>query len=99
MTDYSKREPRFLVFSVDVAEGKTVTFDSYSNKKDKDKGVVKNNEDEKSEKVTYHKELGINIDHIMASGTVPEFYDYRQINGKKFWDGGLLSNVPFRELL
>ena len=35
----------------------------------------------------------------MASGTVPEFYDYKQIDGRKFWDGGLLSNTPFRELL
>jgi hypothetical protein len=35
----------------------------------------------------------------MASNTVPEFYDYREINGHKFWDGGMLSNTPFRELL
>ena len=42
---------------------------------------------------------GITIDHVMASGTLPEFYDYRYINGRKFWDGGLLSNTPFRELL
>jgi NTE family protein len=36
----------------------------------------------------------------MASGTLPEFfYDYKEINGRKFWDGGLLSNTPFRELL
>ena len=36
----------------------------------------------------------------MASGTLPEFYDFRQDIGKrKFCDGGLLSNTPFRELL
>jgi hypothetical protein len=42
---------------------------------------------------------GVSIDHVMASGTFPEFYDYKQIDGRKFWDGGLLSNTPFRELL
>ena len=30
LTDYNKNEPRLLVFAVDVAEGKTVTFDSLS---------------------------------------------------------------------
>jgi len=65
---------------------------------------------------------GITLDHVMASGTLPEFYDYATVpidytkNGKSektneecneiekfnmryFWDGGLLSNTPFRELL
>ena len=42
---------------------------------------------------------GITIDQVMASGTIPEFYDYRTINGRQFWDGGLLSNTPLRELL
>lgn len=59
----------------------------------------------------------------MASGTVPEFYDYakvpmdiqtensssekvdaqfnktEKIDIRYFWDGGLLSNTPFREVL
>jgi predicted acylesterase/phospholipase RssA len=42
---------------------------------------------------------GITIDHIMSSGTLPKFYDFREIGGHKFCDGGLLSNTPFRELL
>ena len=53
--------------------------------------------------------------HVMASGTLPDFYDYAEIpldptvkqNGQDenseeiryFWDGGLLSNTPLRELL
>ncbi len=37
---------------------------------------------------------GINIDHIMASGTLPEYYDYKELIRHKFWDGGL-SNTPF----
>ncbi|MDQ3888123.1 MAG: patatin-like phospholipase family protein [Thermoproteota archaeon] len=42
---------------------------------------------------------GIKIDHIMASGTLPIFYDYQDVDGHKLWDGGLLSNTPFREFL
>lgn len=34
-TSWDKREPRLLVISVDVAEGKTVAFDSYHKKKQK----------------------------------------------------------------
>jgi predicted acylesterase/phospholipase RssA len=101
-TDYRKKEPRFLIFSVDVAEGKTVTFDSYSKNNGYENtktDLEKNINEKESEKKFNHAYGGINIDHIMASGTLPEFYDYRDINERKFWDGGLLSNIPFRELL
>ena len=35
----------------------------------------------------------------MASSCLPEIYAYEDIDGRKFWDGGLLSNTPIRELL
>jgi hypothetical protein len=35
----------------------------------------------------------------MASASAPEFYDYEEISGRKFWDGGMLSNTPIRELI
>ena len=35
----------------------------------------------------------------MASASKPEFYDYEEIDGRKFWDGGMLSNTPIRELI
>jgi NTE family protein len=79
-TSHEKNQPRLLVFSVDAAEGKTVTFDSYS-------------------KADSSRKSGVKIGHVMASGTLPEFYDYKEIDGRKFWDGGLLSNTPFRDLL
>ncbi len=112
----NRREPRLLVFSIDVLEGKTVTFDSYP----------KANGSRKSEYGEYLKESrtyqhvikypGVTLEHVMASGTLPEFYDYAEVpldqtikkknlnNGdnndiRYFWDGGLLSNTPFRELL
>jgi NTE family protein len=88
-TSWSNREPRLLLISVDVAEGKTVAFDSYHTKT------------EDPENSLYEGD-GITIDHVMASGTIPVFYKFREIptkGGRKFCDGGILSNTPFRELL
>jgi NTE family protein len=42
------------------------------------------------------------INHVMASGTLPLLYKFREIPtkaGRKLCDGGILSNTPFRELL
>ena len=86
-TSHDKKQPRLLVVSVDVADGKTVTFDSYYKEINGSKNSL------------YVYGDGIGIDHIMASGTLPEFYDYRKIGRRNFCDGGLLSNTPFRELL
>ena len=50
---------------------------------------------------SYEKDVdeGIKIQHVMASASKPEFYDYEEISGRKFWDGGMLSNTPIRELV
>jgi NTE family protein len=88
-TSWRNREPRLLVISVDVADGKTVAFDSYHTKAE-DPGN------------SLYEGDGITIDHVMASGTIPIFYKFREIpakGGRKFCDGGILSNTPFRELL
>ena len=78
-TSWNKREPRLLVISVDVSEGKTIAFDSYHTKDDSKNGVYEGD--------------GITIDHIMASGTVPLFYKFRVIHGRSFYDGGFLNNT------
>jgi len=111
-------QPRLLLFSIDVAEGETVTFDSYPKEDGSRKSEYGDNP-----KLVIEYDDGISIDHVMASGTVPEFHDYAPIktqskgsgqNNKDeacrtntsdnestryFWDGGWLSNTPFRELL
>ena len=86
VTSLEKKQPRLLLVSVDVALGKTEIFDSYHEKVEDPRNSL------------YPSE-GITIDHIMASGTIPEFYDFRVIGERQFCDGGLLSNTPFRELL
>jgi len=88
-TNWNNKEPRLLLISVDVAEGKTVAFDSYHTKAEDPKNSL-------------YEGDGITIDHVMASGTIPIFYKFREIptkGGRKFCDGGILSNTPFRELL
>lgn len=37
--------------------------------------------------------------HVMASASIPLFYQFEEIEGEKFCDGGVLSNTPLREVL
>ena len=62
----SHPEPRLLAISVDVEEGETVTFDSYVRKSEYG--------DYKPRTIKYDK--GIMVEHILASASVPEHYDY-----------------------
>ena len=128
-TSIDKKEPRLLAISVDVEEGETVTFDSYVKEKGTDTrkseyGDYKPGVDGK--KGTYERTIkydnGIMAEHIMASASVPEHYDYTLVpkeydytkteeeksvdiqsndldNYSRFWDGGVLSNTPLRELI
>ena len=110
----SLTEPRLLAVTVDVEEGETVTFDSYP----KADGSRKSEYGERT--IKYDK--GIMVEHILASASVPEHYDYTLVpkeydytkteeeklvdienynleNYSRFWDGGVLSNTPLRELI
>jgi NTE family protein len=111
-TCFDKGEPRLLVTAVDIAEGITVTFDSYKKSDSKRKteyrsgekyGRTKNckyldRKEDDSDRIVIEYDEGIQIEHIMASGTLPEFYDHKEICKRSFWDGGILSNTPLREL-
>lgn len=106
-TTYEKGEPRLLIVSVDATEGATVTFDSYEKGKDLNgKDIRKtvyyeqsSQEEKQQQPIAIEYNDGIKIQHVMASATLPEFYEYEEISGHKFWDGGLLSNTPIRELI
>ena len=114
-TRFDKRQPRLLVTAVDIAEGIPVTFDSYKKLGGKRKTVYyprtkygrrkqeeqnnNNNDKDDSKPIVIEYEDGITLEHVMASGTLPEFYDPKEIGGRMFWDGGLLSNTPLRELI
>jgi NTE family protein len=109
-TTYEEGEPRLLIVSVDATEGTAVTFDSYEKGKDLNgKDIRKtvyygqSNQEEKQQQrqqtIVIEYNDGIKVQHVMASATLPEFYEYEEISGHKFWDGGLLSNTPIRELI
>ncbi|HET9806606.1 MAG TPA: patatin-like phospholipase family protein [Nitrososphaeraceae archaeon] len=85
------QEPRLLIVTVDVQEGTTVTFDSYASKT------------EYSHKHVIEYPNGITIDHVLASASIPVYYNFSKIEAKdstrNFWDGAILSNTPLRELI
>ena len=93
-------EPRFLLVTVDVQTGDAVTFDSYSKE-------AKYHNDRN----TIYNQNGIEIEHGLATGTFPDFFDYPKFKvnnvemGIKneeehiFWDGGFRSNTPLREVI
>jgi len=116
-TNLTDNEPRLLLCSVDVEEGETVVFDSYS-----DYSQYAYDKDEKQYKHTLNYEQGLMIEHILASASIPLLFDYQWIpkdydyekyamkkeqdendlthdKFRPFWDGGLLSNTPIRELI
>lgn len=56
---------------------------------------------ENAKPVTFdsYDKSGITIEHVLASAAIPFNYPYVEINGNKYWDGGILSNTPVRELI
>ena len=48
---------------------------------------------------SYDATNNITINHVLASAAIPINYPYMEINGNKYWDGGILSNTPVRELI
>jgi NTE family protein len=84
-TSYEKREPRLLLVAVDVQEGSTVVFDSY----EKADGTRKteygrydmefaHDGNEGFEHVLRYNN-GIEVDYVLASGSVPVNYDYTKL--------------------
>jgi NTE family protein len=109
-------EPRLLIASVDIQEGETVIFDSYEKhtrnwkseygRQGKEYDKNRANEDAYEHVISYNK--GIDIEHIMASLSVPLHYAHTELRAqeranydpiRRFWDGQLLSNTPLRELI
>ena len=88
--------------TVDVQTGDAVTFDSYE-KKERGNSLVTNHHhseygDEQDKHIIFY-DRGIEIEHVLASGTFPDFFDYPKIrvsdtktgiqNEHIFWDGAL----------
>lgn len=99
-TTFDKDEPRLLTIAVDVQEGATVTFDSYEKGKDNTgKSIMETTYGNVGNPMAIRYNKGINLEHVMASASFPIYFRYQEIEGRQFWDGGILSNTPLRELL
>jgi predicted acylesterase/phospholipase RssA len=113
-TEADKNEPRLLTVAVDVATGKAVTFDSYSEKTE-----YTDTDYENQEPVVIKYKKGLCVEHVLASASVPINFDFQWIpleydyddlasnrpltptdkRFRPFWDGGIKSNTPLSELL
>jgi NTE family protein len=114
-TSFGNKEPRLLLATVDVENGETVTFDSYARLQKDEDGKPSKNESDKEiycRKTSYdvkdysaiEYDEGIDVRHVIASASVPIHYDYTVLEDvshkdRRFWDGGLISNTPLRELV
>ena len=96
-TSFERGEPRLLVVSTDAGEGRTVTFDSYE--KEQGRRETEYGDPLLGKPIVIKYKEGIGINHLIASSCMPELYVYEDLDGHKFWDGGILSNTPIRELL
>jgi NTE family protein len=114
-TDSANNEPRLLLVTVDIEEGETVTFDSYSEFSE----YGEYNKQRKEYEYTINHDHGLMVEHVMASASVPLLYGFQRVpknydyvkaergeeqdtapeNSRPFWDGALLSNTPTRELI
>jgi NTE family protein len=41
----------------------------------------------------------LTVDHILASGSLPPGFPWTTINGKHYWDGGIMSNSPLEMVI
>src|SRR5215208_4246518 len=97
-TSYENGEPRLLVVSTNVKDGATVTFDSYPTKSEFGSYRSSATSPGYSKRTARHSG-GVKLAHILASSSIPLFYNFEEIDGDEYCDGGVLSNTPLREVL
>jgi len=97
-TSYDEGEPRLLVVSTNVKDGSTVTFDSYATKSEAGDYRTSTSAAGYSKHTSRHSG-GVQLSQVMASSSIPLFYDFERIGGEEYCDGGVLSNTPLREVL
>jgi NTE family protein len=61
--------------------------------------VAANIKTAKPETFDSYDKTDVTINHVLASAAIPINYPYMKINENKYWDGGILSNTPVRELI
>ncbi len=109
-----KPDPRLLLVTVDVQTGDAVIFDSYEKRVQthdlRTKYYSEYGDEQNKHVISYNR--GIETEHVLASGTFPDFFDYLKLNVKdpatsaskrnerhNFWDGSLRTTTPLREVI
>jgi NTE family protein len=110
-TDFEVKEPRLLFVAVDVQSGDTISFDSYDTQteyNEYDENPEQKKEDQYHHLIGYQN--GIEWEQLSTTFSLPDLYRYTTLQdespknkeGKKmrtYWDGGVSSNTPLRELI
>jgi NTE family protein len=52
-----------------------------------------------SSEIAYFNNSVIDVDHIMASSAIPIFFPWQYIEGRPYWDGGVMANAPIAPAL
>src|SRR5215207_908673 len=86
--------PEELIEHIDKVHGQNYRYRSLKNNKNIHWSVYDGDNDGKC--LFYD---GIEPEHVIASASIPKNYAFEIIDGHKFWDGGILSNTPLRELI
>jgi NTE family protein len=97
-TSYEKNEPRLLLVAVDVQEGSSVVFDSYE-KPDGDRktvygryGMEYANDGNEGFEHTIRYNNGIEVEFVLASGTVPVNFDYTKLMVEDYHNKNKIKN-------
>src|SRR5215212_1804835 len=114
-TDSKEQEPRLLFVTVDVQSGDTISFDSYDTQTeyteyDENPEHKKEDKDNRDNHHLIKYQNGIEWEHLSTTFSLPDLYRYTTLQdespkkkeGKKmrtYWDGGVSSNTPLRELI
>jgi NTE family protein len=92
-------QPRLLLVATSMKDGAIAVFDSYSTKPDGGGQPHKEESAKGYGKRSLRYTDGVQPEHVIASACVPLFYKPEEIDREKFYDGGILSNTPLREVL
>jgi predicted acylesterase/phospholipase RssA len=108
-TSYDENLPRYLLVTVDVENGETIAFDSYTKADGSRKTEYEYDEHLKKFRHAIIYNDGIKWDHVRTGAATPQTFKYPTLEDsyspddpkeeRTFWDGSLLSNTPMRELI
>src|SRR3954468_19265740 len=81
----------FVVTAVDVESGTLIRF--------RNRGLAHKDKDPNVRKPEIDEEVVIRPRHILASASLAPVFPWTEIDGRKYWDGGLVDNTPLGDAI